>query len=296
MTTRSTKNGPTSHRNLILGDNSKASVQLALWGTQAENSKDWVPGSILAVKSAKITDFSTLSLSVFSTSTLEINPSLAEALTLRTWYDSPEGQSTQWQALSTGRMRRDGDANMNVQHQPPRWMTFAEAAKLQQGQDLSPFYSYAYLTSAKRDAPSGWTYTACPKCNKKMQKAHDHWECPSEKCLHHAPEPVRRYTLQVAFQDFSGTLYTTAFNEAGERLLGNTATELHDLQEAGRTAELDFRFQDALFRLWKVKVNPKFDEYQQRQRLKFTLLDVEHVQFAEATKFFTDRAQLLQNS
>lgn len=300
ITTRNTKVGESSHRVLVVGDSSKTTVSVTLWGRAAEATQGWAVGNIVAMKGLKIGDYGGISMSAGGTSVLEVSPGVPEAATLHAWLESAEGINCAWHALTSGRGPRqnagDGQgANANVQHQPAKWMTFAEANKIADSASLAPFWAYATVQLIKHDQQSNWTYPACPKCNKKMMEQNNEWDCLNEKCRHRGM-PVRRYTMQVALLDHTGQIYTTAFQETGEKILGATAQDMYGLLAAGRTTELDHYFQNALMRTWKVKIAPKFETYQERQRLKMNLVELEAVNYGEAAKFLLDRLSVLESS
>ena len=297
--------GESSHRQFTVGDNTRTSVSVTLWGKAAETTRDWPVGGIVALKGVKLGDFGGISLSGGAQTGLELMPDLQEAVQLKTWLDSPEGLNCSYHPLTSGRgPRRDagdghGGQNANVQNQPAKWLTFAEANKITDPAACQPFWAYATVQGIKHDANSQWTYPACPKCNKKMvQQAGggaDGWECHNEKCRYQGA-PQRRYTLQVSLLDHTGIVYTTAFSDTGEKFLKSTAPDLYALHEAGQMTPLEHRFQDALMRTWKVKLQPKFETYMERQKLKIGLVEAEPVDFAESTKFLLDRLTILENS
>ena len=97
ITAKSTQRQLTK-RDLTLLDNSSTSIRLTLWGEQAEQFSSPV-GHVLAVKSAKISDYNGRSLSTVSTSLLEIEPSNPQSQSLREWYKS-EGASITGASIS----------------------------------------------------------------------------------------------------------------------------------------------------------------------------------------------------
>ncbi|XP_049943434.1 replication protein A 70 kDa DNA-binding subunit-like isoform X3 [Schistocerca serialis cubense] len=75
-------------RDITIVDQSNTTMKLTLWGKQAEEFSE-APGSVLAVRSAKQSDFGgQRSASVQPWSTVKVNPDIPEAHELRDWYHS----------------------------------------------------------------------------------------------------------------------------------------------------------------------------------------------------------------
>ena len=77
-------------RNIIIVDQTKSEVTLAVWAETATN----FPGEsedVIVVRGVKVSDFSGVSLSTASTSTVEINPPLEQVHELKGWYSRVKG-------------------------------------------------------------------------------------------------------------------------------------------------------------------------------------------------------------
>jgi replication factor A1 len=84
ITSKTTQKAVTK-RELILVDRSNYSVQMTIWGRQAQDFSS-PPESVIAVKGAKVSDFNGRSLSLFSSSMMQIDPDIDEAHALSGWY------------------------------------------------------------------------------------------------------------------------------------------------------------------------------------------------------------------
>jgi replication factor A1 len=81
-------NHQASKRDLTLVDKMGFSVRVTLWGRQAEQYNDADAHPVIAFKGVKLGDFGGRSLSMFSSSSMQVNPEIEESFSLRAWYDA----------------------------------------------------------------------------------------------------------------------------------------------------------------------------------------------------------------
>lgn len=72
-------------RSIVVLDQSKCEVELALWGEEANNFRGEVDDA-LVIRGVRVSDFNNVSLSTTQNSTIELNPSLEEVHVLKGWY------------------------------------------------------------------------------------------------------------------------------------------------------------------------------------------------------------------
>lgn len=138
---------------------SEASIDLALWNTEAENFNDY-DHPVLWVKGAKINEYGGgKSLSVIGNKALVFNPDCPEGHFLRDWFNNYGGRNVR-NSIST----QPGGRSMNT-----KWMTFREAKFRNLGDDVKPDYfqikgTISYIKNSKL------FYKACSqlKCRKKL--------------------------------------------------------------------------------------------------------------------------------
>merc|ERR1712048_1091650 len=77
-------------RDLQLVDDTGTGIRVTLWGEQASlDDGSFTPEqTVMAIKAAKIGDFSGRSLSVGFASTMLLNPDIPEVQQIRSWYNS----------------------------------------------------------------------------------------------------------------------------------------------------------------------------------------------------------------
>lgn len=214
---------PIKKRELTLIDSSGMSVRLTLWGQQAENFEKTIAGEekpVLAFKGVKVSDFGGRSLSMFSSSTMAINPDIPESHGLRGWYDNG-GHAADIKAFTRMEAAPAG-AGGALRANERRTLEQVKEESLGTSFERPDYFNTRATILYIR--PNNLYYTACPECNKKVIDEGDGWRC--EKCDRSFPEPVRRYIFSANIADYSGQIWISGFNEIGTQLLGITADEL----------------------------------------------------------------------
>lgn len=285
------KNGMETQRRVInLKDQSGLSVELTLWGEfcnrEGQTLQEMVDSGfspVLAVKAGKVNDFSGKSIGSVSSTQLFIDPDSSEAKNLRAWFDRG-GRNITSQSIS-----RDlaGGPKIDIRK------TVSQIKEEGLGRSDKPDWVTvkATLTFVKTDS---FCYTACPltigdrQCNKKVTKsASSKWQC--DRCNQEFEECDYRYLLQCQVQDHTGLTWVTAFQEAGEQILGCPAKELYTMKYE---AQDDERFanliKSRLFAEVLLKLKIKEEMYGEEQRLKVTVVKVDKMNYSSNTKFLLD--------
>jgi replication factor A1 len=119
-------------------------------------------------------------------------------------------------------------------------------------------------------------YPACTvevngtRCNKKVTNNGDGmWQ--GEKCDHSSQDCEYRYVMQCRIQDHTGTTYATAFQEAGEEILGLTAQDLFRIKNED---EVQFAgiIQGVSFQQYLFKLKVKEETFNDEARLKANIV------------------------
>lgn len=291
------KNGTeTQKRTLHLKDMSGRSVELTLWGNfcnaegqRLQNMCDSGVFPVLAVKSARVSDFNGKAVGTISTSQLFIEPEFPEAHKLKIWFDK-EGRSTPSVSISrevttVGRtdvrktISQIKDERLGTSEKPD-WITVC-----------------ATVSFIKVD---NFCYTACPimigdrQCNKKVTNNGDgKWRC--ERCDQSVDDCDYRYILQFQIQDHTGLTWVTAFQECGEEIMGISAKKLYYLkyeeQDDERFGEI---LRGVLFTKYSFKLKVKEEIFSDEQRVKCTVVKAERVNFSSESRFLLDMAEKLK--
>ena len=131
------------------------------------------------------------SLSMFSSSTMSIEPDINECFELRGWYDA-QGASASFQAHSAS-LASGPSGTFN--RTEIRSLNEVKEAQLGQGDKVDYFSTRATIMHIKSDNIS---YPACqtPGCNKKVVEDYGKWRC--DKCDKTFSSPEHRSAYHVS--------------------------------------------------------------------------------------------------
>ncbi|KAL0692969.1 hypothetical protein Bca4012_060149 [Brassica carinata] len=292
------KNGTEAQkRALQLKDMSGRSVEVTMWGNfcNAEGQRlqclcDSGVFPVLAVKAGRISEFNGKQVSTIGSSQLVVEPDLPEARELRAWYER-EGRNAPCISISrefTGAGRQEvrkvitqiKDENLGTSEKPD-WIT------------VSATISFMKVEN--------FCYTACPimngdrPCSKKVTNNGDGtWRC--EKCDKCVDECDYRYILQLQLQDHTGVTWATAFQEAGEEIMGIPAKDLYYMKNEDRDEE---KFEDiirkAAFTKYIFKLKVKEETFSDESRVKATVVKAERLDYCSDTRSLLEAMNKLRS-
>ncbi|SNX84757.1 probable Replication factor-A protein 1 [Melanopsichium pennsylvanicum] len=274
---------PVQKRELTLVDQGNKSVRLTLWGKNAEtfpNNAGVDEKPVIAFKGVKVGDFGGRSLSMFSSSTMLINPDITESHVLRGWYDN-DGAHVQFQPFTNagvnGGAMGAGGAGGNMAER----RTIAQVKDENLGMSEKPDYFNVRATVVYIKQENLY-YTACPSdgCNKKVSIDHENnWRC--EKCDRSYEAPEYRYILSTNVADATGQIWLSGFNEDASKLIGMSAGELHKLREDSES-EFTAALHRAANRMYLFNCRAKMDTFNDTARVRYTISRASPVDFAKA--------------
>ncbi|KAE9596883.1 hypothetical protein Lal_00007554 [Lupinus albus] len=291
------KNGTeTQKRTLQLKDMSDRSIELTLWGnfcnSEGQRLQDICDSGafpILAVKAARVNEFSGKSVGTINTSQLFVEPEFPEAYRLKEWFEK-EGRnvptiSLSKEAASFGRT----DARKTISQ--------IKDEKLGTSEKPDWISVCASVSFVKVD---NFCYTACPimigdrQCNKKVTNNGDgKWRC--DRCDQSVDACDYRYILQFQIQDHTGLTWVTAFQECGEEIMGIAAKDLYYLkfeeQDDEKFAEI---IRKVLFTKYVFKLKVKEETFSDEQRVKSTAVKADKLNFASESRFLLDLIEKLK--
>lgn len=184
ITSRTTQKSVTK-RELVLVDRSGYSVQMTIWGRQAQEFS--APAEVvIAAKGVKVSDFGGRSLSLISGSMMQIDPDLEEAHTLGGWYKNV-GRTENF-TTHAGSARSEGGGMRNEER---KTLGQVKDENLGMGETPDYFATLATIVFIKQENVS---YPACRSegCQKKVvEDGNGQWRC--ERCDKSWDSPLHRY-------------------------------------------------------------------------------------------------------
>ncbi|KAI7739467.1 hypothetical protein M8C21_023232 [Ambrosia artemisiifolia] len=281
------KNGmETQKRELNLKDQSGRSVELTLWGEfcnrEGQKLQELVNSGVspvLAVKAGKVNDFSGKSVGTVSSTQLFIDPDSPEASNLRSWFDRV-GKNVDSQSISR-------DLQGGLKNEIRKTISQIKDEGLGRSDRADWVTVKATISFIKTD---NFCYTACPltigdkQCTKKVTKSgNSKWQC--DRCNQEFEECDYRYLLQCQVQDHTGLTWVTAFQEAGEEILGCSAKELNMMKSEGDDDRFGKVIKSSLFGEVLLKLKIKEETYGEEQKVKITVAKVDRLNYSSDTKF-----------
>lgn len=170
-------------------------------------------------------DFGGRSLSMFSSSTMSVNPENEDAFQLRGWFDAiGSGKSFQSHQNAAG-----GGGAMGGGFNRTEIRDLMDVKQNQLGEDERVDFFSARATVMHIKSDNMW-YPACPSqgCNKKVTDVGGSWRC--EKCDKSFDKPEHRYIMTMAVADWSCQAWLHGFNDTGVAVFGMPADELYEIK------------------------------------------------------------------
>ncbi|XP_063873516.1 replication protein A 70 kDa DNA-binding subunit-like isoform X2 [Scylla paramamosain] len=267
-------------RDIQIVDTTAREVRLTLWGTQAETF-DGSQQPVVAVKGAKLSDFNGCSLSVLSSSCLQINPDIQEAHMLKGWFDNGGNVAETVNLSGKGGLAGSVGGTFKL---------IAEA-KQNTGTDQPEYCCAKGCIVMVRKENS--MYTACPRdgCNKKVvDQGNGMYRC--EKCDQTYDTFQWRIMLQACVADISDSQWISIFQDQAEQLLNTNANELGALRETNKD-DFEKIMDGILFKNYNFKLRCKIETYNGENRWKASVMNLNPVDPQEhSQRLITEIKQL----
>jgi replication factor A1 len=275
----------TQKRTLQLKDMSDRSVEIIFWGkfchTEGQQLQllcDSGSNPILALKGGRISDFSGRSVVTIGTTQLKINPDMPMAERLKQWYMAG-GKTAPCVSLSQD---TSNISRIYVQK------TIAQIKDENLGRSDKPdFITVSAVIS--HVVADNFCYPACTldlngkRCNKKVTR-NDDWTWYCGRCNQSFENCEYRYLLMCQIMDHTGTASATAFQEAGEAIVGYTAHELFIIRYVDQDEER-FReiMQAIVWRKFLFKLTVKEETFYNEYHVKLNINGVEKLDASDVS-------------
>ncbi|TIB62317.1 hypothetical protein E3P77_03868 [Wallemia ichthyophaga] len=266
---------PYTKRELQIVDRSQQSVRLTLWGKLAETF-DQTNEPVIAFKGVKVGDFGGRSLSMVGASTLFVNPDIAEAHTLRGWYDQ-QGKNEQFSTFNSSSAAVKPESSGAVNSNEIKTLDQVKQSQLGLNDTGKPDYwsGKATVTYIKKD---NLTYPSCPNDMKKVtQDMNDKWRC--EKCESSFDAPEYRYIVTCNATDHTGQLWLSGFNDFGLVLFKMPANDLQAMMNNGDEAAYEATVKNALGSTYNFNCRAKQDNFNDNVRVRHQINRVNNINY-----------------
>lgn len=275
-------------RDINIVDDSGYSIAVGLWNQQAVDF-NLPEGSVVALKSVRVTDFGGKSLSMGFSSTMIPNPEIPEAYSLKGWFDNT-GRNLQYHSLKEEVNETNSATNLTKYISERITITTAQAENLGRNEKGDFFSIKAAISFLKVD---NFAYPAClsENCNKKVIEQPDQtWRC--EKCDTNHPSPDWRYLLTISVLDETGQLWLTLFNDQAKQLLKVEASELVSLKEIDPAAFSKIT-QSLQMNQYSFRIRAREDNYNNQSRIRYTVSNLHNINYRAEADFLA--GQLTQS-
>ncbi|XP_058119012.1 replication protein A 70 kDa DNA-binding subunit [Anopheles ziemanni] len=259
-------------REITLVDDSKASVQLTLWGDDAQNFPA-TTNPVVLVKGGRVSEFGGgKTLGLIGGSVMKLDPDNEAATRVRSWYASGGAD----QALNSVSARTGGGAAGMA----TEWISFQEAKDRNLGAGDKPDY-FQIKAMIHTIKSSNAVYKACPQtdCNKKViDQENGQFRC--EKCNADFPNFKYRLLVNMLIGDWTSNRWVTVFTELAEEMLGKTSQEIGSSLEFNKE-EAERIFSAVSFKSFVFKLRTKVEYFGEQPRNKTSAVSVAPVNHKE---------------
>lgn len=282
--------GTKMKRDMVLMDDSGASVQLTLWGDSIAQT-DGMQGRVLYIKAAKVSDFGGRSLNHMSGTKLDFQAVGQRADELRAWYQQHGGEPVKNQLTGRGsggyrqtlEECKEEDKALGIEQQgvPPdpnlkyvHFHTVVPVTLQYMAHDRPPYY---LACPAEVPAVEPGKPPRC--CNKKVEQINGQWQCMNG---HGCQEPRARWMFSPVFGDETGSQSMRVFDEAGVVLMGcqaNVLARAWDQKDSDAAAadEVDNIFRAAQWKRWRLRIKSKREMWNDEDRINVTVMEASPV-------------------
>ncbi|XP_321709.5 replication protein A 70 kDa DNA-binding subunit [Anopheles gambiae] len=258
-------------REITLVDSSNASVQLTLWGDDAQNFPATTHPVVL-LKGARVSEFGGgKSLGLIGGSVMKLNPDLEMAHKVRGWFENGGSEAS----VSSVSARTGGAAGVSTE-----WLSFQEAKDKNLGAGDKPDY-FQVKAMIHTIKSANAVYKACPQadCNKKViDQENGQFRC--EKCNAEFPNFKYRLLVNMLIGDWTSNRWVTVFTELAEEMLGKSSQEIGSSLEYQKE-EAEKLFTSISFKSFVFKLRTKVEYFGEQPRNKTSAVSVAPVNHKE---------------
>lgn len=214
-------------RDITIGDRSMMSSKVTLWGDLADQYPKENLNSIIAIKGCRVGEFQGMKqLSLSTTSQIAYNPDIKECHLLRGWFDSLSERERSPSSFTPLQPSTTTNSSSSLSgDKVSKRKTIAEIRDSVDNEGTDYCDVLASVLFIKQEG--NISYPSCPgeSCSKKVFPDNDPnmWRC--DRCDKSYPSCLHRYLLNIQVSDPTGPTWMSAFNDAGEIIMGGNSAE-----------------------------------------------------------------------
>jgi replication factor A1 len=284
-----------TNRRVTLVDSTGYSIELTLWGSQAESFASHIGTfPVLAIKGAKINEYGGKNnMSASNGSTVEVNSDHEKSYELRNWYDTV-GNAQSFSPISGGGGMggMGGGGNNGPQSFDIVRKTITQIRDENLGATgIDDFVVKGLIHFTKRET-APW-YSSCTKCSRKVNATEGGYYC--ENCSRKYDTCKNKYMMSFNTCDATGSTWLSSFDEVGVSLLGKTADEMAILKEQNPD-EYERTLSVMLFKPFLFKCRAKTEMYQSEPKIKVTCFAVTPIDYLSESKLMIEKIKSINNN
>lgn len=294
VTQQNIKGRETSRRNVTFADQSGRAIDVTLWGNQALGFDEVLASHgahpVIALKGARVSDFSGRSLSALNSTEFELDPDIEAAHVVTKWWATVPDEGRHIPNLSGG--GGGGSAGASAGGGKEKTLSSIDLEGLGlSGQDYL-FVPNIYVTRFKREGTLWYKACANPDCKgRKVFEENGNFKCTN--CGGVNAFRLRWVSNITAF-DHTALQYISGFGDAGVTLLGHEADEVERLFNSGQSEEVDKIYKSACYKSYNMKLAVKMEDYQGTPKTKVSIQSISPVDYVVDSERLLGRIAELQ--
>eukprot|EP00762_Andalucia_godoyi_P002332 ANDGO_07590.mRNA.1 Replication protein A 70 kDa DNA-binding subunit A len=278
----SKKNGSSiPKRNIVVADQSLASVDVTIWGGQATTFSAQV-GEVVALRDCKVSSYNGRTVSCLNQSSIVVEPKTDESYALHGWWTSRDSsEQIRNISSSSGSRMGAGGADGSVERVDRR-KNLGSIQDDRLGFGDKPDWVTALATLTKIKSDKDMWYSA----RKSEQREDGSWKF--DKCDPMDPQAERRYVVSLNLTDSTGDSYATAFENTAQVIVGDVSANDLAAYKENDPPTFSSIIQDALFKKYVFKLKIQAQTVNDEKRAKAVIVSATPVSWVDESRRMID--------
>ena len=280
-----TKNGEMIIRRMKVADSSETQIDVSLWREQA-NRDDIKQGSIVALKSFKVSEYQGKNLNSVDDSVIKVDPSLHETNEIRCFLNNFTGKLKNLQGLNNENSKGYSDIVANLK-------TVIDAFDQYDDKSMPIFKVKGVITTFKNDERN--YYAGCPECKKKVMEDTYGYACSSESCGKKMDKPTYYYSFSIRVKDYTNEFWIDVFGNLAEKITKINCEDYKNLIIESDQMKLNNLISDIEYQQMYFIVKPKIQTYNNQQKKRLSAYRIELIDKGNEGRKLADELVSIMN-